>query len=381
MNRQTPLRAWPWAVLALLAVPLAACGESETDPTTSATATATATATASGSFFASDGLDADGYWEGVRATDYVQMWDFAAFTIPYDAWQVTDDEVETEIASLLSDYSASAQVYDRAVQDGDTVNIDYVGSIDGVEFSGGSTGGAGTDVTAGSTEYIDDFLTQIIGHMPGETMDVNVTFPTDYSSTELAGKDALFVVTINYITETVAPTLTDEWVASTFAGEGWTTVAEMRAGVRANLEKIAAQNYIYDYLIANVTVTEVPAALIQYQVDSMVDWYQAYADYYGYTLEDYILMTTGYSTIEELAVASSAENEEYARYSLIVQAVAETAGIKATDADVADYFLTQMGLTDYSTYEADYGLPYLKQVVMSRMVMDYLYEQATLATA
>lgn len=85
------------------------------------------------------------------------------------------------------------------VEDGDTVNIDYVGSVDGVEFEGGSTDGAGADLTIGSGRYIDDFEEQLIGSHPGDTVNVNVTFPDDYQSTDLQGKDALFVVTINGI--------------------------------------------------------------------------------------------------------------------------------------------------------------------------------------
>lgn len=87
------------------------------------------------------------------------------------------------------------------VKDGDTVNIDYVGSVDGVEFEGGNTNGAGTDLVIGSHSYIDDFEDQLIGHHPGETVEVNVTFPKNYGKENLNGKDALFKVTINGIYE------------------------------------------------------------------------------------------------------------------------------------------------------------------------------------
>lgn len=87
------------------------------------------------------------------------------------------------------------------VEDGDTVNIDYVGTVDGVEFDGGSTEGMGTDLVIGSGSYIDDFEGQLIGAHPGETVEVNVTFPDDYYSTDMAGKDAVFTVTINGIYE------------------------------------------------------------------------------------------------------------------------------------------------------------------------------------
>lgn len=85
------------------------------------------------------------------------------------------------------------------VENGDTVNIDYVGSVDGVEFSGGNTNGAGTDLVIGSGSYIDDFEEQLIGYHPGDTVEVNVTFPEDYGNEELNGKDAVFEVVINGI--------------------------------------------------------------------------------------------------------------------------------------------------------------------------------------
>lgn len=105
--------------------------------------------------------------------------------------------------SSTSDASSDSAAYSTdislTVEDGDTVNIDYVGSIDGVEFDGGSSNGAGTDLTIGSGFYIDDFEEQLIGSHPGDTVNVNVTFPEDYQQEDLQGQDALFIVTINGI--------------------------------------------------------------------------------------------------------------------------------------------------------------------------------------
>lgn len=106
-----------------------------------------------------------------------------------------DTTTSTETASTLQTDS------ELTVEDGDTVNIDYVGSVDGVEFDGGSTGGLGTDLVIGSGSYIDDFEEQLIGAHPGDTVDVNVTFPEEYGVEELNGQDALFEVTINGIYE------------------------------------------------------------------------------------------------------------------------------------------------------------------------------------
>lgn len=111
----------------------------------------------------------------------------------------TDSSTGTSAESTTGDTSTYSTDTSLTVKDGDTVNIDYVGSIDGVEFAGGNTNGAGADLTIGSGTYIDDFEEQLIGAHPGDTVEVNVTFPENYGNEELNGKDALFVVDVNGI--------------------------------------------------------------------------------------------------------------------------------------------------------------------------------------
>ena len=106
----------------------------------------------------------------------------------------SDTSENTDTPVLSTDNSLT-------IENGDTVNIDYVGTVDGVEFDGGSTNGAGADLTIGSGRYIDDFEEQLIGSHPGDTVEVNVTFPEDYGNEELSGKDAVFEVVINGIYE------------------------------------------------------------------------------------------------------------------------------------------------------------------------------------
>lgn len=115
-----------------------------------------------------------------------------------DTQDTASQNTDTANTAESSGYSTDPTL---TLQDGDSVNIDYVGSIDGVEFEGGSTGGTGTTLVIGSGYYIDDFEEQLIGSHPGDTVDVNVTFPEDYGKEELNGKDALFQVTINGIYE------------------------------------------------------------------------------------------------------------------------------------------------------------------------------------
>ena len=118
--------------------------------------------------------------------------------------------MQSQIDSILSNYKK--QVTDRKVKKGDVVNIDYTGTIDGKEFDGGSASGA--DLTIGSGTFIDGFEDQLIGKKPGETIQVKVTFPKDYTNADVAGKDAVFETKINYIEEDQK--LTDQFVKENY---------------------------------------------------------------------------------------------------------------------------------------------------------------------
>ncbi|MEG0833731.1 MAG: FKBP-type peptidyl-prolyl cis-trans isomerase, partial [Oscillospiraceae bacterium] len=144
-------------------------------------------------------LGDDGFWKGVKASKLVTLPEnYLSIEIPANVHTITDEAVGVEVGKLMDTFAKAEQLKNRAVADGDTLNIDYVGSIGGKEFEGGSTGGGGTSVTVGTTQYIDDFINQLIGHKPGDTFNIEVTFPDNYGKEELNGKDAVFVTTINY---------------------------------------------------------------------------------------------------------------------------------------------------------------------------------------
>ena len=327
----------------------------------------------------SNGLDENGFWIGLRALDYVERFNHKALVIPSKAHWISDEFLQTNIEGMLGSYISTVYNTDRAVVYGDTINIDFVGSIDGVEFDGGSTGGMGTNVTIGITEYIDDFLLQLIGHMPGETVDVKVRFPDDYIA-DLAGKDALFVTVINYIEESgVDLTLTDDFVQQNLYYEyGWSTVAEFKAGLRSELQKQSIENYIMEYLTTAVAIRSIPELLIEHQITAMMNYYQDYADYYGMELLE-LLYNEGLYSVDELIESYRDFNMTNATYYLVIQAVAEDAGISVSAKDVADYCLKNYGSSDYSMLEEQYGLPYITHFVLCQKVVDYIAQNAVLA--
>lgn len=344
--------------------------------------TEAADAPAEPAFSPSDGIDDDGLWEGVVALDYVTLPEYVGIEVPADAIAVTDEEVQAQVDQIMSSFSTTEQVVDRAIADGDTVNIDYVGSIDGVEFDGGSTNGAGTVVTIGVTQYIDDFLEQLIGHKPGENFDIEVTFPDDYHAADLAGKDAVFNITVNYISQTVIPEATDEFVADNLASSyGWTTAAEMSDSIREGIAAQRLDQYVQNYVFDNAEVSEVPQVLVDYQEKTLIDYFENYAAMFGLEFSDALPMLAGVSNVDELVESNRAQVDEAARSSLVTQAVAEDAGIAVDDETVAAYFADRMGVDDITGVAEQYGMPYLKLVTLSDAVIDYLVENATVVGA
>ena len=330
-------------------------------------------------FSYSEGIDENGFWEGITATECVELFEYVGLSIPLNIHKVPDDSVQIEVDNLLASYPLREEVKDRAVVDGDTVNIDYVGSVDGVPFDNGSTNGAGTDVTIGVTMYIDDFLEQLIGHSPGDTFDINVTFPEDYTEASLQGKDAVFDTTVNFIVGEKEQVLNDDFVKTNLSAEyGWTTVDEMRDGIRAKLQASAIQQYVEQYMADEVTVISIPEQVMKYNEKAMLSMYEMYAGYSGVGLDEFISANTEYTSVDELLEASQGDLSRQAINNLAAQAIAEDAELSVTESDLGEYFLKYLGTTDYSTYEEQYGLPYLKQVALYQKAVDYVIENAIL---
>ena len=229
------------------------------------------------------------------------------------------------------------------------------------------------------TSYIDDFLEQLIGHKPGESFDVNVTFPIDYGNEELNGKDAVFAVSINYIAEKVEPELTDAFVAENLQEQyGVTTVAALTDYIRNNLKESAITNFVQKFLVDNSTVSELPASILTYLEGSMTEFYRDYAENAGMELDEFLAAYGGVESIDAMLEQSKESNVQTGEFHLLVQAVAEDAGIIVEKADVDRYFSEYIKMDDYSQYEEQYGMPYLKLSVLQQMVLEMMVNNAKL---
>lgn len=306
----------------------------------------------------SAGLTDDGYFANIKASDYVTLPIYKGASISPSVFVASEDTLNEQLASILSRYTSYNQIKDRAVADGDTVNIDYVGKVGGVEFSGGNTNGVGTDVTIGVTQYIDDFLEQLIGHKPGETFDIEVTFPDPYqNNTDLSGKDAVFTVTINHIRgDAVNAELTDEIAAEYGFDTKETLIADIKEWI-INQQKLQ----FFDELIAEVECKEIPAVVLNYVKNLDIANFISYAASNNMDLNTFILTYTDYDSLDAYVDAQTdAYNENATRY-MIVQAIAEAEGLTATDADV-----TEEG---YDEYIKTNGSPYLKLLVLQNKIV------------
>lgn len=325
-------------------------------------------------FSFSDAYDENGYLKGITALDYVTLPDTESFTLSDDATTVSDSDIDNYISNnILSNYKTTNEITNRAAENGDTVNIDFAGSIDGVAFDGGT--GSDYDLTLGSGTFIDGFEDQIVGHMPGETFDVNVTFPDDYQATNLAGKDAVFATTLNYINEDVTPDLTDDWVSSNLAESmGMNNVAELKAFVSNSLLFSQESNELYGQLYNAADVsTDLPENVQQYFTDIILYQPYMYAKMYGISMED-SLSKNGYSSVDEYLENSKSSKQSMIKELLLLQAVAEKNDI-VCDTDVLNAeFARYFGSSDMSSIVSAYGENYVKSLTLHEVVMQNLID-------
>lgn len=324
-------------------------------------------------------FDDKGYIKGVTAKDYVTLpAGYEKMTLPADSRSVSAEQIDTYLnENILAAYMTTEQVTDRAAAMGDSVNIDYVGSIDGVEFEGGNSGGEGYDITLGSGTFIDDFEDQIAGHMPGETFDVEVTFPEDYGSEDLAGKDAVFVTTLHHINEQKAPALTDAWVAENLKDTyGFETVEGMRSYVKDFLLFNAQAGTLYTELSDKaVYADELPADVTAYFTDLYLSNLYRQAAAYGMTLET---MTSlyGLDSVDALLESMQSSLEDSVKHQLLMQAVAEDLGIAADDKSLEENFSKFFVATDLEEVKQNLGANYVRANVLPDLVMQGLIANA-----
>jgi trigger factor len=303
--------------------------------------------------------------------------DYIAIDLEVLSTEVTDEQIQSEIDALVESYPLSEEV-DRAAASGDVVNIDFVGTVDGEEFDGGSA--TAYDLELGSGSFIDDFEDQLVGLKKGDTKDVNVTFPEDYGVDELNGKDAVFACTINGVYEQVAE-FTDAWATwfdGEYLGEGITTTDGFRTYVREYLEssaKTTSENQSYtdtlNYLIEN-SVFEMSDEAIEYEKQELITSLESELSYYGMTLDDYY---ENYQSQEELEADVQAQAEMTVQQTILTRVISEKEGMELGDDDY-QYIVEVAGASSLEELQDYYAQEELDIIALNYKVMKFIVDNA-----
>lgn len=301
--------------------------------------------------------------------EYVTLNDYKSMKVTAYMPTVDDESIESYINSELL---VVGSITDRKVENGDVVNIDYVGTEDGVAFEGGTASGAELEIGAG--RFIPGFEEGLIGVMPGDTVELDLTFPEDYYAPEHAGKPVKFTVTVNSIAYAYE-TVTGEDLAR--LGLSYRSKAELWRAAKAQLEQNALEAYeagktsaILNQILSESTIKAVP----EYLVEEQIQGYELYMEsmcqmYYGMDLESYLQESQGMS-LDDFEADIRPDCETTVKQYLISEALARAEGLEITDELVREY--AEKDIAGYDGYTVD---TYLDEVGYTTYRMFVLQEK------
>ena len=262
----------------------------------------------------------------------ITLGDYAGLEVTKTVHTVTDEAVDAEL-KRVQERNARELTREGAAENGDIVDIDFEGFVDGVAFEGGKA--EHYSLTLGSGSFIPGFEDQIVGHSAGEEFDVNVTFPTEYQAAELAGKAAVFKIKLHEVKYKELPTLDDELAKDV---SEYDTLDEFKASIRKNnqeqLDKqddLAVENALVDQVIESME-GEIPQAMYETRMDEMVNDFAFRVEQQGLRLEDYLKYMG--QTVEQFRASFMPQAEKQVKIRLALEAVAAAENIVASEEDV-----------------------------------------------
>lgn len=317
-----------------------------------------------------------------RASDYVTLGEYKGLSVNLDALKVTDEDVEEEIRYDVQMADALETVTEGTIQEGDSANIDYEGKLNGEAFDGGTA--KGYDLVIGSNSFIDGFEDGLIGVAVGETVDLPLTFPENYFSEDLAGKEVVFTVTVNEIKR--VPELTDE-LANTISDGEYTDAESYRNSVREMLEESnesQKESYIKSELltqVANISkINEYPQEMIDYGFNNTVSYYKDYAEEYSMEYEDFLATYMG-MTEEEFNEEVTSFVQQSLQQEMYLKAIAETEGMEISDDEYTagcERYASDYGYETTEELIADYGESVIRISLLQEKVLDFLMDNAVI---
>ena len=254
-----------------------------------------------------------------------------------DAVEVKDEEVDAEIKRVQERNGRTVDVTDRAAENGDTVNIDYKGTVDGVAFDGGSA--EGYDLKLGSGSFIPGFEDQIVGHKIGDAFDVKVAFPADYHAKELAGKDAVFACKLNGVKTVELPAIDDEFAKDV---SEFDTLSEYKADVSATIRKrkeqsadAALENALGEKLI-DLVQADIPEPMFEAETENYVRDYDTRLRQQGLDLSTYLKYTG--QTLDDMRKQMRPTAEKQVKLRLALETIAKLENVSVSDEKVEEEY-------------------------------------------
>lgn len=311
----------------------------------------------------------------------VELGEYKGVEIEKQEVELTEEEVQESIDHQLGHLAEMVVREDGAVEDGDTVNIDFDGYVDGEQFEGGQA--EGYDLEIGSGSFIPGFEEQLVGVKTGEEKDVTVTFPEEYHAEELAGKEATFKTKVNEIKYKDVPELTDE-IANELDAEA-NTVDEYKENVRKRLaeqKETDAENAQKEEAInkaANNASIEIPEAMINTELDRMVQEFGQRMQQQGLNLETYFQISG--QDESQLREQMKDDAEERVKTNLTLTAIADAEAVEVTDADIdaeLEKMSEQFNMSAEDIKQTLGNTDIIKNDVRIQKVIDLLVKEAKL---
>lgn len=322
---------------------------------------------------------------GEISNDYITITQYKDLEVPQvESTEVTEEKIENVINSNLELAATKESVTDRAAQEGDTVNMDYTGTIEGVAFEGGTASGATIELGEnsgyiGATGDYEGFADQIVGHSTGEEFDITVQFPEDYTA-EMAGKVADFYIKINEIYQMKTPELTDEWVQEN--SEESKTVEEYKKEIKKQLEEENTEsvdgeleNAVMEVFLEKVEVKKYPKGAVEEQVQEVKEYYTSIAGAYGMEFSDFLANYMNGMTEEEFNEQAEKAAQNTVKRNEAVKLLAEKKHLEPSEEEYKkeiEKYAEDAGAADVEAFKEQYGEDSLKLAILTEKVGEYL---------
>lgn len=317
----------------------------------------------------------------VDVLQYITLGQYKGLEAVLKVEQVTEEMVETELQNIVAANGSYEQITDRATAEGDTLNINFRGFLDGVQFQGGTADGQSITLSDQSG-YIDGFADGLVGVMPGTTVTLDLTFPDPYSvNPDMAGKAVVFEVDVNYIRgEYIDAELSDAFVV-TYTGGDLSTVAELRSFVQSKLEKESSETAketaisdVWAQAVENAEVISYPQQQLDYYCAAQKSQCEYYANAYGMSVES-VMQILGYTEESFLEDAKT-----YTKEDLVFYGIAQVEGVSVSDEEYT------AGLANYASeagaepeeLEDYYGELYIRECLLWDKLLEMIYDMSNI---